>query len=458
MDRRRNIYKECNYPESLTSMMYKLMYVREGIATRLVNIFPDECWARDPDITETAGPDLTPAEEDIDAIIKRLNLWTELWTLDRISGIGSYGLGLIGVNDNRDLSMPVQGVLDNNTRDPNAKIVYTPTFMVSFDENLVGIKSLVVDKNSPRWGLPLTYIIKFSEASDLPDFAAANLPKKDTVVHWTRVIHASDGLLTSKYMGVPRLENVYNYILNIQKILGADGEGFWQCGFPGLSVESHPNIERPNIDEEKVRKALYDYFNRMQRSIISGGLTVRSLQVQLEDASPHFRTQMEAIAIAKGVPLRKLMGSEQGKLASEEDTTSWNSSVLRRNVRYTTHHLVLQTLHRFAAFGAIRPWEKDLTVSWPDPNTPTDNAKANIALKNTQAMGLFVSNGGFLVMHPVDFFIETFGWSRDKATEVWKRAGGDKVLKKLLDFAGGKTAQGKGTSQGANYGGGSNAK
>ena len=56
LDPRRDIDKEAGYPPNITSEQYKFLYDREGVARRVVNLFPDESWRVDPVIVDDPKP------------------------------------------------------------------------------------------------------------------------------------------------------------------------------------------------------------------------------------------------------------------------------------------------------------------------------------------------------------------------------------------------------------------
>lgn len=113
---KRNIYKECGYPSkhpnTISPENYRDMYDRNGVATRAVDIYPDECWALDPEVYESedtqditefeeAWKQLTSdAKEDISAEedAGRVNALHYLHRVDQISGIGRFGLLFFGTN------------------------------------------------------------------------------------------------------------------------------------------------------------------------------------------------------------------------------------------------------------------------------------------------------------------------------------------------------------------------
>ena len=47
-DPRRDLDDECGYPKSISTEQYRRMYEREGIANRVVGVYPEESWNEDP--------------------------------------------------------------------------------------------------------------------------------------------------------------------------------------------------------------------------------------------------------------------------------------------------------------------------------------------------------------------------------------------------------------------------
>jgi hypothetical protein len=107
----RDLDTECGYPTNPTIVDYRNYYQREGIATRVVNVYPDECWSALPEVYETDDEkELPPFEQGWNALIDRLNPLPYLHRVDEVSGIGRCGILVIGVRDGQDPSKPVQGL------------------------------------------------------------------------------------------------------------------------------------------------------------------------------------------------------------------------------------------------------------------------------------------------------------------------------------------------------------
>ena len=118
LDPRRNINDECGFPdtEEIDSLMYKELYDRESIATRVVEVLPKECWQMAPMVFETEDVD---QETEFEIMWKELGktlqgdshfkaeeanpVWPYLLRADILAGIGDYGVLLLGVVDGKPL-------------------------------------------------------------------------------------------------------------------------------------------------------------------------------------------------------------------------------------------------------------------------------------------------------------------------------------------------------------------
>lgn len=128
MDPRRDVDDECGYPSnaaSIPSTFYRDLYEREPVAARIVQLMPKECWQKTPLVYETEDSgDVTPFEEAWDNLGKSLRgeqcwyqdeegspVWEYLRRADVLSGVGSFGVILLGLDDGRMLDQPADGAV-----------------------------------------------------------------------------------------------------------------------------------------------------------------------------------------------------------------------------------------------------------------------------------------------------------------------------------------------------------
>jgi hypothetical protein len=107
------------------------------------------------------------------------------------------------------------------------------------------------------------------------------------------VIHVNDVhdvAGSSEIFSPPRMRPVLNRILDLQKIYGAAGEGYWQGAFTGVSLETHPQLGGDvTIDSADVRSQLENYMNSLQRWLAITGMSAKTLSPTVTDPVSAFR-------------------------------------------------------------------------------------------------------------------------------------------------------------------------
>jgi hypothetical protein len=432
-DPRRDLNKECGYPEtgSVNAREYKEMYDRESIATRVCEVMAKESWQVQPQVFENPDPKTTTTFETAwDEISKTLRgtswykteqgnpIWEYLMRADIQSGIGHYGVLLIGIDDGKPLDQPVEGIDEKTGKaagsaTPKRKLL----FLRSFDESQAQITVCETDKASPRYGQPTKYLLTFHD----PQVNVNGVVGTDTTaqeVHWTRIVHLADNLNSSEFIGVPRQRPVWNRLLDLRKLYGGSAEMYWRGAFPGLSIETHPQLGGDvNIDQVAVRQGVNDYYNGLQRALFTMGMTAKSLAPQVVDPTPQIEAQLTAICIELGIPKRVFMGSERGELASSQDDDAWNDRLRFRQDNYITPRIIVPFIDRLIAMQVL-PVPTEYYVTWTDLSSLSDNDRADIAVKRTQAMAAFIQGGCEALMTPTDFYTRLLNFSDEDAKAI----------------------------------------
>lgn len=422
LDTRRDIDDECGYPKVLTTAQYKFMYDREGVATRVVNLFPEESWSEDPEIIENEESDDSDFEKAWKEVERERKIFSYMMKIDRLSGIGRFGVLLLGMSDGKKLSEPVDGIDEKGEKTGTAALELL--YLRVFDESLVRIKTTEKDASNPRFGQPTSYSITFETISTNRDNEgeAIQSTSQEQLVHWSRVVHIADNRESSEIYGVPRMQTLYNRLYDIRKIAGGSGEMFWKGGFPGYSFEMDPQSRVMTPDEKtELTTTLASWMNGLQRYITTQGIKVNSLNPQVADPKAHIDVQLEIIAIALGVPKRIFMGSEQAKLASSKDTESWNKRIAKRQKKYVSPYIIRPIIDRLIAFGVL-PEVKKYDIEWHDLDTPSDMDKAEVFNKRMEAYSKYIGGGVDALIPEEIFFKMIVGLNADEIKEIMDAA------------------------------------
>jgi len=442
LDPRRDIDAECGHPACIEVTDYLHAFLRGDLATRVVSVFPEESWSESPQIFENQDETETDFEKAWLELDDQFNLLSILLRADILSGIGRFGIILIGLDDGADLATAVPGVNDRGEKDNGAE--HELLFLRALDESVLEVKELEQNPASPRYGMPKTYEVTFDDVEN------KGVNGKQ-IVHWTRVVHLADNRMTSEIYGRPRMEKVFDRLLDVKKIGGGSGEMFWKGGFPGISLESVGNGEDVEFDEEATKEQIEAYMNGLQRYIATLGMKAQSLNVQVADPGPHLEVQIRLIAMSLGIPWRVLVGSEAAQLASEQDMRAWNRRVNRRRQGYVTPFIIKPFLNRLIAYGVLPQPEKTI-VLWPDLNSPGDRDKAEVAERRTNALMKYVMGGVDALVPPFHFLTLVLGYTDVEAHSIIDEMGDD--LMKIQSTASGAQAAADAKAQAAAKGSG----
>jgi hypothetical protein len=425
LDPRRDIDIECGYPSDISAQQFRYLYDREGIAERVVSIYPSECWAVDPKIKENEESDETEFETTFDQLQRSLNLWSYLSRIDVMSGIGRYGVLLLGLDDGKNLSEPVEGISETGEKVGNAQ--HKLLYLRVFDESLIDIGSFERDESNPRFGQPIYYNITFGTIGEGINLDEGTIAR----VHWTRVIHVADNRLSSETFGVSRMRPVYNRLYDLRKLLGGSAEMFWKGAFPGYSFEVNPDLGDVELDTVALRAEFDSYSNGLQRYLALAGVQAKSLSPQVANPEAHINAQIKAIAITLGVPHRIFMGSEAAQLASSQDKQTWNNRVKHRQDKYVIPYVIRPFVDRLIAFG-ILPEVEDYEVRFADLSTPSEEDKARVAGIQIEAISKYVQSGADALVPPMEFLTVIMGLTTDQA-EAILMAAADQIDQDMID-------------------------
>lgn len=426
IDPKRDIDAECGYPPEVTREQFRALYKRGDIAARIVDIYPEESWKHDPEVIETEDGDDSPWEKAWKELVTQHNIYGTLLAADKLSGVGRFGILLIGIDDGKPLSEPVDGVDERNPQSRSSaqrKIIYLRTF----DETEVDIADYEKDVTSPRYSQPTRYNIRIQ---DVRNGQPAD-PTTLVGVHWTRVIHIADTWFqpsSSLVFAEPRMQVVFNRVYDTRKLLGGSAEMFWKGGFPGLSLELNPDIKQAGLpvtlDKEGMRKQVEAYQNSLQRYLLLTGVTARTLNPQVADPDKHFEIAVKAICIAIGCPYRVFMGTEESRLAGAQDSEAWNERVNTRQDKYVKPKVILPFVRRLIQMGVLQATKsgKDPLVTFPPLADQGPKEKAEVGEKLTNALSKYVASAVYQLIPFKEYCLHILGMDSEVSEALDKAA------------------------------------
>ena len=378
---KRKLYEILGYPETLSFQHYYARRRRGDIAKTIIDSYPNASWIKSPTVQDDSDKqNESPFELAFNLIAKKTRLFHYLNRVDKLSCLGEFAILFIGASDGGTLTSPLERVK------PEEGILY----FMPFSQLAVEIKELVEDPQDPRFGLPLIYEIQLTK-------------DKKELVHWSRVIHIAQDKLDSDIYGQPMLENIYNLLLCLEKVLGGGSEVFWLNGRGALNLDVDKDYEVE--DPKKLTEEIEQFTHQLSRVLRTQAIDVKPVQFNIPDPKPFVEGLLQLISGATGIPSRILLGSERGKLASNQDENTWLRRVHERREMFCELDILKPLIDRFIAIGALpAPANEDYEIVWPELVSLSNMDKAEIASKKAGAIAAYNNSpGSDLLITPKQF-------------------------------------------------------
>ena len=374
----RDYNKVLGYPTSIDFQGYMARYLRQDISGRIVDLPAQDTWRKPPSITED-GDDSTEFAQAWEALEKRLRIFSLLSRVDRISGIGRYGILYLGIRSD-DPMAPSQPLEPSADRGPESLLFIRP-----FHEGNAVIKDSETERSDPRFGYPSLYDLTVDSSDKVP-------------VHWSRVLHIADNRLDSDIFGIPRLERVYNRLMDLIKVVGGSAEATWLNMRPGTVITTQPGYDfDPSAEEaEKMEQEIEEYLHGLARMMTLEGVDVKTILGEMLDPTGPFEVQLRLLSAASGIPQRVLEGSAAGELAAaREDTRQWYAHIAWRQQNYAEPDILRPLIDYLIVMGVlpepssgsydVGEQDDDGNWGWPPLYEMSDEEQASLASDRADA-------------------------------------------------------------------------
>jgi phage-related protein (TIGR01555 family) len=408
----RKMYEVLGYKKKLDFNDYLAVYERQDIAARIVDAPPATTWKNRPEVKEDDNGDTETAFEkawkelvppvEIDKngkekvnIYDRLKVFHYLERIDKLSGVGRFGILLIGVRGGTSLDQPVE---DGSLKSPK-DILYLSPFM----EGSVEITEWENDPSNERFGKPNMYRIDMSS-----DIASTDFKLNKVSVHYSRVLHIAENLMEDEIFGEPRLKKVYNRLQDLEKVAGGGAEMFWQGAYGGLHATTRDGYQLSpgTIEAENIKTQIEEYIHGLRRAVTTNGMEINRIGVELKDPKNIFDILISLISGAKRIPKRILIGSERGELASIQDEDNWFGYIKERQTNYADPMILRSFIDWCIRKGALPVPKNGYTIKWPPLYEMSDKDKSEIGLNKARTIKEYAPPGASDIIVPVGEFRE----------------------------------------------------
>lgn len=363
--------------------IYRYRFERQGIATRIVEAAPDDCWAHDPKLTDKDGNPITFNDDveafDFELSERQMGLWSTLHWLDVLSGVGRYGLVLFGTSDVKtptDLGKPITETLGKGKLKGSADLLYMSVYQ---EADVIAVQ-YDLNPASPTFARPVRYTIDLGSADDVS--------LGSVTVHASRCVHIAEkpksGIST---FGTPRLQAAFNDLDDIAKVTGATAEAAWRLAWQGIIIKAEKGSTiNPAGNVEKLADDAAAYAHGLSRVWALEGADAEIVGGQVVDPRGQFDVLIDLISAATKIPKRKLLGNEAGELASTQDEYNWAGVIDSRRSKHVTPRIVRPVLKWLSTYGLLPDAPAMYKVEYEPAFKRTELDVANANKLNSEAL------------------------------------------------------------------------
>lgn len=389
----RDVYQALGYPTNLQYNDYYARYLRQDIAKAIIDRPVKASWKGELSVTDDVTNKESVFEKAWKELDTRLKLKSIFIRADKLTGIGEYSIMLLGLKGSNAQSFKTPAP-------KNAELLYVKPV----GQNSVTIQKYETDSANERYGLPLLYKVKTTIRKESGVYEETEL-----IVHYTRVVHLVEDVLEDEVHGTPRLQAVYNRLMDLEKLIGGDAEMFWRGARPGYTGKLDPDFQITDSAMDKLREQVDEFEHNLRRILINEGVDYKALEQQIADPTAHVEVQMQMISSVTGIPKRILTGSERGELSSAQDKQEWISYVASRREEQNEPMILRPFIDRCIDIGVLpKPENNEYIVVWDNLFSLSDKEKVELGKTRALALKEYSLNPVAQELMPFDLFCKFF--------------------------------------------------
>jgi hypothetical protein len=345
----RDFYGVFGYKTRLTEQDFLAKYIRQDIASRIIDAPPGATWSNPPKLTGPAG-----IQNQWEKLVKATKLNNIMYRADRLSRANYYSVILLGFNDTGMIERPVNA-------EKITELLYARAY------GSISVKEIELDKDpmSPRYGLPAMYSINIDTPSTRTISSGGNLTKADNTVkvHHSRVIHVVENPLQDDIVGIPIIEKTFNMLDDLLKVTGGASEMFWLAANRGIQANIDKEMDLSEEDAADLSDEIEEWQHQLRRFVRTRGVELNVLESDSPNPKEPFDVLIALISGTTGIPRRILLGSEAGQLASEQDRANWAERIDERRTLFAEPFILDPLIEILQLVGILS--EGDVEYDWP---------------------------------------------------------------------------------------------
>lgn len=389
-----NHYLDFGWPEYLNFSQLYNMYKRNGMGKAAVELTVEKTWQDMPIFKQSLDPKQTPAEIELALRLEKIMFWQNVSEVDRRSLVGGYAGLILRFADDKMFSEPVERVGGGLEGFVGVIPAWSSQLRISEWHD---------DQRAGNYGEPKMYQFNEAQLEDRGGEYGQSGQQRSFEVHPDRVVlWSKDGTVHCDSL----LESGYNSLLDLEKVSGAGGEGFYKIAksAPVLIIDENANLEAmaegmgKKVDElaDAMNEQVKDYNAGFDSMLLLQGMKTEKPSITLPSPQYFFGSPLMIFAASVRCPQKILVGTQTGERASTEDAAQWaRTNKARRNL--VCKPKLMQIIERLMKFGIVQAG--DWVISWTDLTESSELEKAELADKMAD-INVKSAKSGMLVYLP----------------------------------------------------------
>jgi len=384
------------WPTTVTFELLHHSYMRNGLAAAAADRLSLRTWQMLPEFWETKEPAESDEESDIRQRLDDIRGWQSLIETDKRAFIGGYAGAILRFADSKSFDQPVDSVPGG--LDGLVEII--PAWA-----GQLKVSNWEQDQNAENYGKPLMF--EFNESSvDNIGTSSNGQQNRQLKVHPDRLLlWSADGSVFAQ----SDLQAGVNSLIDLEKIVGAGGEGFWKNAKSAPILIADETFDpavmaaslgvAPDMIKEAMSERVEDYQKGFDKLLMLQGIKAKTLGVTLPQPNEFFMIAANMFAASVSIPVRVLIGNQTGERASTEDQIDFNRTCMARRER-VIHPMLRELLNKLEKYSIIK--EHDWTIQWESlldssPSEKMNRAKGMAEINKSSESPLGDSEPAFLI-------------------------------------------------------------
>ena len=188
-------------------------------------------------------------------------------------------------------------------------------------------------------------------------------------------------------------DGVLDALFDLGKQSGGISEMVWRDGKSRIVASLRDGVRADTVTEEtnkKIEAFAHDFTDFLRVS----GMDINTVRGTIPNNEGNMLRLMQVIAGILDYPMRRLFGSEQGQLATEQDNRVANQKIIARYERVCVPRIIRPFIDRMIELGVLSPPREPYQIILPDLLALSANEQAEVDRKYVQNVRDYVGAMG----------------------------------------------------------------